>query len=126
MLSLYLVPHSQNLSRIYLKNSNIDFLPTLITEKKFINVFKGLTIFLDEYDNNGNISKIYINEKIDSISSKIIIARTGRIQKKQEQYILKLFDGSIINSENKNFYNLNFKETEYDLKNWHTTKNSAN
>ena len=28
-LSLYLVPFTQNLSRIYLKNSNVDFLPSL-------------------------------------------------------------------------------------------------
>tara|TARA_B100001248_G_scaffold261176_1_gene251471 strand:+ start:1303 stop:2421 length:1119 start_codon:yes stop_codon:yes gene_type:complete len=113
-LSLYLVPFSQNLSRIYLKNSNIDFLPTLITEKKFINIFKGLTIFVDGYDAAGNISRIYINEKIQQ-SSKIIIAKTGKIQKKGDQFTLKLYDGSIINSEENKFYNINFKETEYDL-----------
>ena len=113
-LSLYLVPFSQNLSRIYLKNSNIDFLPTLITEKKFINIFKGLTIFMDKYDSKGNIYKIYINEKIDKYS-KIIIAKTGKIQKIDDLYSLKLYDGSIINSDDKNFYKINFKETEYDL-----------
>ena len=115
LLSLYLVPTSQNLSRVYLKNSNIDFLPTLITEKKFINVFKGLTIFADEYNSLGNIKKIYINEKLNENSSKIIIAKEGKIQKKDEDYTLKLFNGSIINSDEKNFYNINFKETEYDL-----------
>ncbi len=113
-LSLYLVPFSQNLSRIYLKNSNIDFLPTLITEKKFINIFKGLTIFVDEYDTSGNISKIYINEKIKE-SSKIIIAKTGEIQKRGDEFTLKLYNGSIINSGENKFYNINFKETEYDL-----------
>ena len=114
-LSLYLVPFTQNQSRIYLKNSNIDFLPTLITEKKFLNVFKGLTIFLDSYDTSGNISKIYINERINSNSSKIIIAKTGKIQRKENIFIIKLYNGSIINSENDKFYNVNFKETEYDL-----------
>ena len=29
--------------------------------------------------------------------------------------MIKLFDGSIINSNENNFYNINFKETEYDL-----------
>ena len=37
------------------KNSNIDFLPTLISEKKFINVFNNLTIFVDKYNYNGII-----------------------------------------------------------------------
>ena len=120
-LSLYLVPFTQNLSRIYMKNSNVDFLPTLLTEKKFINVFKNLTIFLDSYDQKGNIKKIYINEKINKKSSKIIVAETGKIKKIDDQFIIKLFNGSIINSNENKFYNMNFKETEYDLSNF-TTK----
>ena len=119
-LSLYLVPLTQNLSRIYLKNSNVDFLPSLITEKKFINVFKNLTIFIDSYDQNGNINDIYINEKIDNNSSKIIVAESGKIQKIEDQFLIKLYNGSIINSNENNFYNMNFKETEYDLSNFST------
>ena len=117
-LSLYLVPLTQNLSRIYLKNSNVDFLPSLITEKKFINVFKNLTIFVDRYDQKGNIKKIYINEKLNNNSSKIIVAETGKILKIEDQFIIKLFNGSIINSNENKFYNMNFKETEYDLSNF--------
>ena len=116
--SLYLVPNTQNLSRIYLKNSNVDFLPSIITEKKFINVFKNLTIFVDSYDQKGNIKEIYINEKINNESSKIIVAETGKIQKIEDQFIIKLFKGSIVNSNENNFYNINFKETEYDLSNF--------
>ncbi len=116
--SLYFVPLTQNLSRIYLKNSNVDFLPGLITEKKFINIFNNLTIFVDRYDNEGNISKIYINEKIDNNSSKIIVAGSGKIQKTEGKYMIKLFNGSIINENKDNFYNMNFKETEYDLSNF--------
>ena len=113
-LSLYLVPLSQNISRIYLKNSNIDFLPALITEKKFINIFSGLTIFIDKYDETGDISQIYINEKFDQ-SSKIIISKKGKIKKKGNEFSLILYNGSIINSKEEKFYNINFKETEYDL-----------
>ena len=35
-LNLFVVPKSQNLARIFIKESNIDFLPKLISEKKFI------------------------------------------------------------------------------------------
>ena len=65
ILNILIVPYTQNLGRTYLKNSNIDFLPTLISEKKFINVFKNLTIFVDKYNHNGEIDKIFINEKIN-------------------------------------------------------------
>ena len=51
----------QNLTE-YLKNSNIDFLPSLITEKKFLNIFDGLTIFVDQYNKSGKFENIYINE----------------------------------------------------------------
>ena len=34
--------------------------------------------------------------------------------------MIKLFNGSIINSSENNFYKMNFKETEYDLSNFST------
>ena len=46
-LNLIVVPKSQSLARQYIKDSNIDFLPKLISEKKFINVVKNLTIFVE-------------------------------------------------------------------------------
>ena len=121
ILTLIVVPKSQNLGRIFIKESNIDFLPKLISEKKFINVVKGLTIFVEEYEKDGELKKIYINEKIDSNSSKIIISDYGRIIKKNNKYILKLFDGGITNINSNNTFVLNFSETDYDLSNF-TTK----
>ena len=121
ILTLIIVPKSQNLGRIFIKESNIDFLPKLISEKKFINVVKGLTIFVEEYEKDGELKKIYINEKIDSNSSKIIISDYGRIIKKDNKYILKLFDGGITNINSNNTFVLNFSETDYDLSNF-TTK----
>ena len=89
-LNLFIVPKSQNLGRLYIKDSNIDFLPKLISEKKFINVVKNLTIFVEEYNKDGKLNKIYINEKIDIENSKIIVAESGKIIKKNKKYILRL------------------------------------
>ena len=121
VLNLFIVPYSQNTGRLYLKNSNVDFLPTLISEKKFINVFKNLTIFVDKYNQNGIIDKIFINEKIDKDNSKVIIAEKAKIIKLEENYKIKLLNGSIANINDKNIYNINFNETEYDLSKF-TTK----
>jgi len=121
ILSILIVPYTQNLSRTFLKNSNVDFLPTLISEKKFINIFKNLTIFIEKYNKNGNIEKIFINEKISEDSSKIIIAENAKIIKLGEKYKIKLLNGGITNINEKNIYNINFKETEYDLSKF-TTK----
>mgnify|MGYP001369798314 CR=1 FL=1 len=119
-LNLFIVPKSQNLGRLYIKESNIDFLPKLISEKKFINVMKNLTIFVEEYKKNGKLKKIYINENIDSSKSKIIVAENGRIIKKDNKYILRLFNGGITNINKDNAFTLNFSETDYDLSEFST------
>ena len=113
--NLYVVPSSQNLGRTYLKKSNIDFLPKLISEKKFIDVARNLTIFIENYSANGNFEKIYIKEVLGKNSSKIITANYGKVLKKNEKYFLKLNKGGITNIEKKNTYSVNFLTTEYDL-----------
>ena len=120
ILSILIVPYTQNLSRTFLKNSNIDFLPSLISEKKFINIFKDLTIFVEEYYKNGNIEKIFINEKISDTSTKIIVAEKAKVIKLGDKYKIKLINGGITNINDKNIYNINFKETEYDLSKFST------
>ena len=121
VLNLFVVPKSQDIGRTYIKASNIDFLPKLISEKKFINVVKNLTIFVEEYKKDGKLNKIYINEKIDSTSSKIIVSQYGKIIKKNQKYVLRLFNGGITNISKDSTYTLNFSETDYDLSNF-TTK----
>tara|TARA_A100001015_G_scaffold237558_1_gene270190 strand:- start:648 stop:1706 length:1059 start_codon:yes stop_codon:yes gene_type:complete len=119
-LNLFVVPKSQNLARVFIKESNIDFLPKLISEKKFINVVKNLTIFVEEYEKNGDLKKIYINEKIDSEKSKIIVSESGKILKQSNKYILRLYNGGITNINKDSTYKINFSETDYDLSNFST------
>ena len=120
LLNLFIVPKSQNLGRIFIKESNIDFLPKLISEKKFINVVKNLTIFVEEYSKDGKLNKFYINEKIDKSKSKIIVSESGRIFKKDNKYVLRLFNGGITNINKDKTFTLNFSETDYDLSNFST------
>ncbi len=120
LLNVFIVPKSQNLARNFIKESNIDFLPKLISEKKFINVVQNLTIFVEEYMKGGELKKIYINEKIDKEKSKIIVADSGKIIKKSDKYILRLYDGGITNINIDKTFAINFSETDYDLSNFST------
>ncbi len=120
ILNIFVVPKSQNLARNFIKESNIDFLPKLISEKKFINVVKNLTIFVEEYEKDGELKKIYINEKIEGEKSKIIVADKGRIKKKNNRYILRLYNGGITNINKDKTFAINFSETDYDLSNFST------
>ena len=60
ILNIYIVPTSQNLAQDYLRNSSLEFFPKLIEEKKFSNVMHNLTIFVEEYNEGGNLKGIYI------------------------------------------------------------------
>lgn len=120
LFNLYIVPKSQNLGRAQIKESKIDFLPKLISEKKFIDVVKNLTIFVEEYENNGKFNKIYMKELIDNDVSKIISANSGKIIKVGNKFFLRLNDGGITNIENNNTYNVKFKMTDYDLSKFST------
>ena len=80
-LNLKIVPHTQNLAQQFLKNSSLEFFPKLIEEKKFSNVMRNLTIFVEERDDAGNINGIYIKEEIGENENKIIIANKGKLFK---------------------------------------------
>ena len=113
--NLFVVPYTQNLAQDYLKNSSLDLFPKLIKEKKFSNVMKNLTIFVDEYKENGILNGIYIKEKIDEETNKIIIADKGRVNETSIGYNFELFNGEIINIDKKGNFNLGFVETIYEL-----------
>ena len=116
-LTLVLVPFTQNLQQEYLKSSTIEFFPKLIKEKKFSNLSKNLTIFVEKNRKDGFLEGIYIKEKLGSNESKIIIASKGKLikNKNDEGFNFKLFDGNINNIDSKGSINLKFEESSYEI-----------
>ena len=116
-LTLALVPFTQNLKQEYLKNSTIEFFPKLIKEKRFSNLNKNLTIFVEKNMKDGFLEGIYIKEKLGSNESKIIIATKGKLikNKNNEGFSFKLFGGNITNTDSKGSINLKFEESTYEL-----------
>tara|TARA_A100001035_G_scaffold165216_1_gene130838 strand:- start:6977 stop:8113 length:1137 start_codon:yes stop_codon:yes gene_type:complete len=116
-LTLIIVPYTQNLKQEYLKNSTIEFFPKLIKEKKFSNITKNLTIFVEKNVKDGFFEGIYIKEKINDVESKIIIASKGKLfkNKNDQGFNFKLIDGNITNIDTNESINLKFKESVYEL-----------
>ena len=52
-LTSALNPSMLNLSRTLLKNSELQFIPSLLKEKQFNDTVSGLTVFVDEKNDNG-------------------------------------------------------------------------
>ena len=115
ILNLFIVPTSQKMAQDYLRNSSLDFFPKLIEEKKFSNVMENLTIFVDEYEDGGNLKGVYIKEKLKDNGSKIIIASSGKLNRNSNGFSFKLLDGKITNQVNNNDFSIAFEETNYDL-----------
>ena len=113
-LTSFLVPWSQNKSRIFLKDSNIDFFPSLIGERKFIDTVDQLTIYIEKKIDKENYRNIFLKDTDDD-KIKFIYADRGRLINTSNERSLKLFDGKIINVNNEKITSFDFETTNFDL-----------
>ena len=118
LFTLYISPKSQNLGKSFVRTSNIDFFPSLIKEKKFIDTLSNLTIYVDEQsDNRKKFKNILIKDQKQSANEyQIIFANEGEIITNNNINYLILKKGEIFsNSNNKDFSNFKFENFEFNL-----------
>ena len=119
IFSTIAVPYTQDKSRSYIRNSNLDFFPNLIKPKKFIDTVKGLTIFIDEKNEDGSFSKILLKDETNRNNVQIIIAEKGNIILKDDKKILLLNNGEILKvNKNNKTTSFNFRTTQFNLENY--------
>jgi len=123
LLTSFVVPKTLDKARSYIRSSNVDLYSSIIQEKKFIDAVKNLTIFVEEKNNNGELKNIFLKERIKENEYQIIFAKRDIINNKDNQSILLLFDGKIINNTNDKTNSFEFSETELNLSKFstHTT-----
>ena len=115
ILGSIISPKSQDTARSFIRNSNIDFFPNLIREKKFIDVMDGLTIFTDKKRENNNFSNIILSENLKPGQIKIISAKSGSLISKNGNKFFKLKDGKIIEINSDKITNFSFDQVVYNL-----------
>ena len=92
-------PTLLNFSRTLLKNSQLQFIPSLLKEKQFNDAVEGLTIFIEKKDENQIYKNIFIRDdgkilsKIAGSSSSTIFAKSGHMSKDEKNLIL--YNGNI-------------------------------
>ena len=92
-------PTLLNFSRTLLKNSQLQFIPSLLKEKQFNDAVDGLTIFIEKKDENQIYKNIFIRDdgkilsKIAGSSSSTIFAKSGHMSKDEKNLIL--YNGNI-------------------------------
>ena len=116
ILSTIVVPFTQDKSRSFIRNSNLDFFPNLIKPKKFIDTVERLTIFIEKKNYDGSYNNIFLKDNSNRNNTQIIIAKKGEVLIKENKKILLLEDGEVIKiSEDKKTTSFNFKTTQFDL-----------
>ncbi len=120
ILSFFVVPFTQDKARSFIRDSNLDFFPSLIKPKKFIDTVENLTIFLDEKDDN-HMKKILIKDSSIAGGSQLIISKSGEIIGNDEKRYLGLNNGIIINyGKSKKLTSFNFEQSNFNLNKYKT------
>ena len=120
-LGAYLSPFSQNEARTFIRNSNIDFFPSLIKEGKFIDTVSNLTIFIESKDASGNYKNIFINDSLNgnklnkATKSKLIYAKNGLLVNDGKNRYFELSDGKVITMDDGNITNFGFDKIDFNL-----------
>jgi len=113
----YISPKGQDKARNFIRNSNIDFFPSLFQEGKFIDVVQNLTIFIESEKPSGTYNNIYLKEANKGLDnpSRIIYAKKGYLNNSNEKKYLELFNGDIVNINGSKTNNFSFDKINFDL-----------
>ena len=109
------------MSKSFIRMSNIDFFPSLIKEKKFIDTLSNLTIYVDEQsEDKKQFKNILIkDQKKGNDEYQIIVASDGVIKNNNNTNYLILKKGEIFSSRNnKDFSSFKFENFEFNLSNF--------
>ena len=123
-LGSFLSPIGQNEARSYLRNSNIDFFPSLVKEGKFIDVVTNLTIFIESKDEFGNYKNIFLNDSLtgkDGPKSQMIFAKKGILVSENNNRYFQLSDGEILNTDYGKVTNIKFDKIDFNLAKYETS-----
>ena len=111
-------PSSQYKARGFLKDSSMDFLPNLINQGKFIDTVSGLTIFINEKNENNSFKNIYIQEgqlyDFKETSNQIIYAKEGYLIDDNKK-LFRLINGKNISTNDEKLISFEFDRIDYDL-----------
>ena len=115
-----IVPSSQELSRSLLRTSDINFFESFIKTKKFNDTIKGVTIYVESKDEEGNLKNIYLEKNSSSENFQITYAKRGVFKYINNIQKLVLYDGQTISSIDNKINNFKFSKSDFNLSKFDT------
>ena len=115
-LGSYISPKSQLKAREYLKNSNVDFISSLIKKGKFLPISKNITIFVENKNNNNQYENVFLDDSTNQ-NSKIIISNLGALIEGNKQKFFNFESGKIVDITKNDIKVFEFSEINFLLDN---------
>ena len=115
LLTASIVPRTQDLARSFLRTSSINFLENFVKPKIFNDAIKGLTIYSNSKDKDGNLKEIYL--KKGSGDFQITYAKKGNFKQVGNNQILELYSGETISVINNKITSFKFSKSDFNLSN---------
>ena len=120
LFTSFIVPKSQDLARSFLRSSTVNFYGNFIKSQKFNDTIKGVTIYSEKKDKNGNLYNLYLKKEIGKDEFQITYAKKGEFKEIGNNPILVLFEGATITSKDNNVTNISFSKSDFSLSNLET------
>ena len=116
LLNAIITPIAQDKARSFIRSSDLDFFESVLKPRKFIDVFKSLTIYFEEKNEKGELKNIFLKTSAESI-----IAKYGKFEMRGNKKVLVLYDGKTIKNINNKISEFGFSKTNFNISNFSTT-----
>ena len=120
IITIFIVPETQNISRSLIRTSNVDFIDSFVKPRKFNDNIKGLTIYAEEKLKNNTLKNLYLKKKGTDKNFQITIAKKGEFKNLENSQVLILYDGQTINKLNDKITNFYFSKSDFNLNSLNT------
>ena len=114
-----LVPKSQDLARNFLRTSSVNIFENFIKPQKFNDTIKGVTIYSENKDSDGNLYNLYL-KKDNKDGFQITYAKKGIFKEFNQIPVLVLYDGETITNGSSGITNIGFSKSDFPLNNFKT------
>lgn len=123
-LGSYVSPKGQDEARSFIRNSNMDFFPSIVREGKFVDAIDGLTVFIEKKNNFGIYENIFLKDDLGNsgkgTKSQVIYAKQAELINDKENRYFKLYNGQLIKTDGDQINFINFDTINFSLSKFST------
>ena len=117
LLTVIVVPKTQDTARSFLRTSSINYLEGFVKPRVFNDAVKGLTIYSNSKDKNGNLKEIYL-KKGSGNNFQVTYAKEGKFKRIGKNQFLELSAGETISIVEDKITSFSFSKTDFNLNNF--------